>query len=215
MAISQQYVDEIGAALQQNCPTASLDEAAMKDVMHKIVLYDKEIGIAPSVGIVLRWAQPHEEKLRAPIDAENAAYQAEQDRIAARKKAREYDLAPSSVNLEEIRLERKQASASQPARLPFRPRKQFTDEEIGRMDSATYAREVLGQEPPSDRLQQGSTTTTYLKPERPGTRRVRTIKFSPEELAARDSREQVIAADKDERKRLQAALRAAAKKEGR
>src|SRR4029077_10800083 len=166
MPITAEFVDEVGKALMEQCPMASEDEPSMQDVRNKIVSYNEKLGFAPSVETVLRWTQPHEQRLRAPIDAENAAYQAEQDRIAARKKAREYDLAPSSVNLEEIRQERKQVSASQPARLPFRPRKQFTDEEIERMDSATYAREVLGQEPPSDRLEQGSTTTTYLKPER-------------------------------------------------
>jgi hypothetical protein len=215
MPVTKEYIDAINEVLEPACPLVCKDQPSLLDLAKKIQTYDEQIGRVPTPEMVCKWAAVYEERLRAPIDEENAAYQAEQARIAARKKAREYDLAPSSVNLEEIRQERKQVSASQPARLPFRPRKQFTDEEIERMDSATYAREVLGQEPPSDRLEQGTTTTTYLKPERAGTRRVRTIKFSPEELAARDSREQAIAADKDERKRLQTALRAAAKKEGR
>jgi hypothetical protein len=213
--VSKEYIDAVNEVLEPACPLCCKDETALSDLAQKIQIYDEKLGQPPSPEIVCNWAAAHEKRLRAPIDEENAAYQAEQDRIAARKKAREYDLSPSSVNLEEIRQERKQVSASQPARLPFRPRKQFTDEEIEAMDSKTFAREVLGQEPPSDRQEQGTTQTTFLKPERAGTRRVRTIKFSAEELAARDSREQVIAADKDERKRLQSALRVAAKTEGR
>jgi hypothetical protein len=214
MPVTKEYIDTVNAVLEPACPLCCKDQTAISDLVHKIETYDKNLGQPPSPEMVCKWAAVHEQRLQSVIDDENAQYEAEQARIDARKKPREYDLAPSSVNLEEIRQERKQVS-NQPARLPFRPRKQFTDEEIEAMDSKTFAREVLGQEPPSDRLQQGNSTTTYLKPERAGARRVRTIKLSAEELAARDSREQVIAADKEERKRLQAVLRAAAKKEGR
>jgi hypothetical protein len=216
MPVTKQYIDSVNQVLEPTCPLCCKDEAAIADLAKKIQTYDEKLGQPPSPEIVCNWAAAHEKRLRAPIDAENAAYQAEQDRIAARKKAREYDLAPSSINREEVLQEhRQQVAASQHARLPFRPRKQFSEAEMDAMDSVTYAREVLGQERQAEAAQ-ADASGTYLKPpERPGTRRVRRLKFPQEQLEAAASRQREIDADKDERKRLQAALRAAAKKEGR
>lgn len=214
MSISAEFVETAGQALAEHCPKASNSPEAVERIKAKILGYDSKIG-QPSVDTVLSWGREEERKLQAAIDADNAAYEAERSQIAARRKEREEYLSGSSVARGEVFQERGQRIAEQPKRLPFKPRKNWSPEEIDAMDSTTYAREIMGIDPPSERQAQGDSVTTFLKPERPGTRKGRTTKLPAEEIASREYREKVIQADKDERKALQKALRTATKKEGR
>lgn len=212
MALTQEFVDQAGSALAEHCPKASASPESIGRIKAKILGYDETIG-QPSVNHVLAWGRDEERKLQEAIDADNSAYEASRERIAARKKAIADDLAPSSVAREEMIRERAHQTANQPTPVPFRPRKNFTDEEIDAMDSETYRREIFGDDRNFGRQPQGESRSIDFKTERPGKRKGK--KLPAEETASREYRNSVIEANKEERKKLQKALKAAARKTGR
>ena len=203
MPISGQFVEEAGELLLKECPLVSADSDASQQVRKKILEYDEKLGFAPSPELVLRFAMPYEELLKTQKAAEEAEIRKEKERQA--RIDRDFHRPSSEDKLEAI--------ADLKARLPqpvaqeqFKPRKEFTDEEIEAMDSETYAHEIMGV-PFSDKNR-----SVGPPPEARKDRTIRRISYEArraQEQADRATRQKQISLDEQQKSKLRKDLKAA------
>src|SRR5579864_7854607 len=97
MAVSQEYVNKVNAALIEACPLASQDQTSVAAIKQKIESYCRELGQPPTELMVVQFAVPYEQALLKKKEEAEAEARRKQERIAARKKAREYDNLPASA----------------------------------------------------------------------------------------------------------------------
>jgi hypothetical protein len=140
MPITAEFVSAAGEALAESCPLVSQDPNSIERVKAKIVSYESEVGIAPAIDAVVRWATPFELELQ-----EQAAAQADEHEKAEARRARiDRDMNRSS---DEDRAEAEaefRASRPRPVTPEFKPIRDYSEKEIEQMDSETYRREILG-----------------------------------------------------------------------
>lgn len=141
MPISEQFVQEAGEALLNRAPLVSADMDASQQVRAKILSFVEKMGYEPSAKLVCRFAEPLEAQLHAQREAEEAEARREAERQA--RIDRDFH-RPSSEDKQEAIEEFRSRQPQPVAREPFQPKIAYSEEEIERMDSETYRREILG-----------------------------------------------------------------------
>ncbi len=145
MAFSQAYVDEIGAALLEQCPLTSQNEEMLLAIKTKVLKYDAEIGTAPSFSIVCNWARPFEQQLQSAIDSAAEAETADRNRTKARRKEMtDYLSGPENDRAEMIR--ESQARQQRSERPVLKPNINYSPKDIDAMSADEYKTKVLGHE---------------------------------------------------------------------
>ena len=154
MAITQQFVDTVGAALLLACPLTSADPDSITAVKEKILKFDRELGRAPNEAQVISWAVPFEQALLQKKEAAEAQARQKQEeaeakvrqrqaRADARKQQREFDQLPSSVTRaqanEDLRRMREQSAPER-----FVPEREYSNAEIDLMSDSEYKRLLFG-----------------------------------------------------------------------
>jgi hypothetical protein len=184
-------------------PDSAPRDEDLDDIMNE--LYAKNGDIYDSVAWQLAWQRVRAQ--RQETERRETERDAQQQ---ARTKEIEEFKAPAS-RAEAMRDLRAGHTAPSPAE--FVPTREYSEEEIDNMSSDAYRRLVLGHVSIDDR--QGRGTGRTVREERnaliladkvlnrAGISKTRSIKVSPEELAAREQRDRAIAQDKAERRRLE------------
>jgi hypothetical protein len=201
MQITAEWIDQ---KLTEHFPRVAEDLPSLTKLADKVQWYANEVGKPPTIQMAVGWASGLESELRAKAETEAAEHQREQERIDTRERQRADYLSGSDADKAQAIAELKDRSRPE-ERAAFVPARSYSEAELDAMDSETYRKEVLGI---TNRVEdrQGTSSLTYLKPERLE-RRVRTIKLSPQEEQSRQYRERVIAADKEARRRVMLDLR--------
>jgi len=143
--ISQEYIDKLNAALASACPLASNDPEAVAALKDKIQTFCREMGQPPTEFTVIQLMTPFEQALLKKKEEVEAATRQKQERINARKKAREFDSLPSSVARSQANAELRQRTVQSPSER-FSPAKEYTQAEVDRMSDAEMKRLLFGVE---------------------------------------------------------------------
>jgi len=171
--IDQKFVDEVGAALADNCPRASASPDAVARIKAKILSYDAKIGQSPSVAVVLGWGREEERNAQAAVDAEEAEARKEQDIKDARKQRFRDWNSPSGDDKAALVQELRERQRAQ-ERPVLKPSTAYTDAEISAMSADEYKTKVLRVEPlaelnasrPTDERRKLIEQITLRKPKR-------------------------------------------------
>ncbi len=186
-----------------NPESAPRDENDMDEIVNGIL--SRNGDLTDSLAYTIEWRAIREKREEA------TRREAEQD---AQQHARTNEIAefkrPASRS-DAIRGLRAEPTGPSPAE--FVPRREYTEEEMENMSSDAYRRLVLGHVSIDDRQGRGNDGTVREQLNaliladkvlnRAVISKTRSIRVSPEELAAREQRARVIAADQAERRRLE------------
>jgi hypothetical protein len=186
-----------------NPETAPQSDDDMSEIIEGILRRNGDL--ADSLAYTIEW-RAIREKRREAARSETEREARDEDR---RQTIADYKL-PSN-RAETIRELRAGHTAPSPA--GFVPTREYTDAEMSAMSSDDYRRLVLGHLSIADRQGRGDGRTVREERNsliladkvlnRAGISKTRSIKVSPEELAAREQRARAIAADRAERRKLE------------
>jgi hypothetical protein len=182
---------------------APLNDEDMSEIINELLTKDRDL--TDSVNYTIAWRDIRAKRREAArLEDEHFA------NIEDRQRQRADYLAPSNrtETAEQLRAGIVSQSAAQ-----FTPAREYSDAEIEEMSSEQYARLVLGRNSVEDR-QEHSTRLSFKEARnelilagkiinRAGVSKPRTVKFSPEELAAQEQRARAIAQGNAERRKLE------------
>jgi len=143
--ITQEYVDKTAAALAEACPLTAADPESVEALKAKLLSFDRELGSAPTVDHVIRWAIPLEQALLQKKEAREAELRQKRESANARRKEVTDYLSNSATDKAEMIRE---ARSHQQAvdRKPLEVATNYTDEQMDKMTSDEYKRLVLQRE---------------------------------------------------------------------
>jgi Rps23 Pro-64 3,4-dihydroxylase Tpa1-like proline 4-hydroxylase len=148
---SNALIDNISNALAEHCPLVFADVAALTLVAGRIKSYTETLDRWPAIEMVLAWAGPLEQGFQQEADEAAARQQAEQERIEARKRAREDYLSGSDADKAQAVREFRERNRPQEHQAAFVPDREYSQAEQDRMSSDEYAVKVLGRNRIEDR----------------------------------------------------------------
>jgi hypothetical protein len=143
MPITSEWLNSAEQALREACPLTINDEASVAALKAKVITYDKQLGIAPNIDWVIKMAVPFENALLAKKEAAEAEVRAKRDKVAARKKERDYDRLPASAiraeAIEDLRKRNVPTATEQ-----FVPEREYTQSEIDKFSDAEAKLKLFG-----------------------------------------------------------------------
>ena len=143
MAITQQFVDTVGAALLEATPLTSADSDSINAIKDKILQFDRELGRAPNESQVISWAIPYEQALLKKKEEAEAEVRKEQERRDARQRNFREFHRPSSEDRAEIVQEMRSRNAAAQEPPVLKPNTTYTEEQVSAMSAEEYKRLVL------------------------------------------------------------------------